>query len=83
MTLYEAGAEDGTTYLVSELVRGGTLAQLLHEGALSDRDVAEIGIALCAGLAHAHAQGVVHRDVKPSNVLVPDARAGRRRRRRS
>ena len=76
VTLYEAGSEDGATYLVSELVRGATLAQLLHEGALSDRDVAEIGIALCAGLAHAHAQGVVHRDVKPSNVLVPDAQAG-------
>jgi serine/threonine protein kinase len=76
VTLYEAGEEDGTTYLVSELVRGATLAQLLHVGALSDRDVAEIGIALCAGLAHAHAQGVVHRDVKPSNVLVPDARGG-------
>lgn len=73
VTLYEAGTEDGNTYLVTELVRGGTLAELLSEGALSDRDVAEIGVALCQGLAHAHAQGVVHRDVKPSNVLVPDA----------
>ncbi|MBB4661036.1 protein kinase domain-containing protein [Conexibacter arvalis] len=72
VTLYEAGVEGGTTYLVTELVRGGTLAELLADGALSDRDVAEIGISLCQGLAHAHAQGVVHRDVKPSNVLVPE-----------
>jgi hypothetical protein len=74
VTLYEAGDDDDATYLVSELVHGETLAQLLAAGALSDRDVAEIGLALCAALAHAHAQGVVHRDVKPSNVLVPDAR---------
>jgi hypothetical protein len=73
VTLYEAGADDEAMYLVSELVHGDTLARLLAAGALSDRDVGEIGLALCQALAHAHAQGVVHRDVKPSNVLVPDA----------
>jgi hypothetical protein len=72
VTLYEAGADDEGAYLVSELVRGQTLGGLLDEGRLSDRDVVAIGIALCDALAHAHAQGVIHRDVKPSNVLVPD-----------
>jgi eukaryotic-like serine/threonine-protein kinase len=73
VTLYEAGADEHAMYLVSELVQGDTLARLLADGALSDRDVAEVGLALCEALAHAHAQGVVHRDVKPSNVLVPEA----------
>jgi eukaryotic-like serine/threonine-protein kinase len=77
VTLYEAGSDGETTYLVSELVAGATLAELLADGALSDRDVAEIGLALCQALAHAHAHGVVHRDVKPSNLLVPEvAHAG-------
>jgi len=73
VALYEAGADDSACYLVSELVRGETLGVLEAEGALSDRDVVEIGLALCDALAHAHARGVVHRDVKPGNVIVPEA----------
>jgi eukaryotic-like serine/threonine-protein kinase len=70
VSLYELGADDEATYLVSELVRGRTYAELLKGGALSDRDVARIGIALCQALEHAHKKGVIHRDVKPQNVMV-------------
>jgi serine/threonine protein kinase len=70
VTLYETGSDDEACYLVSELVRGSTLGDLLTEGALSDRDVVIIGATLCEALAHAHARGVIHRDVKPGNVMV-------------
>ncbi len=70
VTLYELGEEAGVAFLVSELVEGQTLRQLSREGRLSDRDVAEIGADLCEALDHAHSRGVVHRDIKPHNVLV-------------
>src|SRR5215211_6305371 len=73
VALYEAGRDDGGWVLVSELVRGPTLAQLEADGALSDRDVLRIGATLCDALAHAHGRGVVHRDVKPSNIICPEA----------
>jgi eukaryotic-like serine/threonine-protein kinase len=73
VALFEAGRDDEAVYLVSELVRGRPLAELMADGALSDRDVARVGVALCDALAHAHARGVVHRDVKPGNVLVPES----------
>jgi len=71
VTLYEAGSDDEAAYLVSELVEGRMLAVLMAGGELSDRDVLRIGVVLCDALAHAHAAGVVHRDVKPQNVMVP------------
>ena len=78
VALFDAGEEDGCRYLVSELVEGRTLAQLEAAGELSDRDVLRIGLALADALAHAHERGVIHRDVKPQNVIVPDAPSSRR-----
>jgi hypothetical protein len=79
VSLYELGEDDEAVYLVSELVPGRTMAELVRAGALSDRDVARIGVALCDALAHAHDRKVVHRDVKPQNVIAvaePAAGAG-------
>jgi hypothetical protein len=73
VALYEAGRDGQAYYLVSELVRGRTLGELSRAGELSDRDVVRIGVALCDALEHAHARGVIHRDVKPANVMVPEA----------
>jgi serine/threonine protein kinase len=76
VTLYEAAVDDEGAYLVSELVRGRTLDALLEQGRLSDREILEVGVSLCDALMHAHSQGVIHRDVKPSNVLVPTRSSG-------
>ncbi len=71
VALYEAAAEDHAFCLVSELVCGPTLAELIAGDELSDEQVLAVGLALCDALEHAHERGVVHRDVKPQNVLIP------------
>ncbi len=72
VALYEACADDGAFYLISELVEGDTLDELIARDALSDEEILEIGATLSGALRHAHGRGVIHRDVKPGNVLVPD-----------
>lgn len=70
VTAYDAGRHDGRAYLVMQLVEGSTLKARIAEGPLSCEDTAALGADLAKALAHAHEAGVVHRDVKPSNILL-------------
>ena len=71
VSVYDWGEADGSYFIVMEYVAGQTLAELLGvEGALSAERTAVIGAQIAAGLEVAHRQGVVHRDVKPGNVLM-------------
>jgi eukaryotic-like serine/threonine-protein kinase len=68
--IYEVGEDEGRPYMALEYLPGGTLEERLVEGRpIPDEEVASIAADLAAGLAHAHAQGLVHRDLKPANVL--------------
>ncbi|MET9363297.1 protein kinase [Streptomyces sp. NPDC006632] len=64
------GGEDGKPWIVMELVRGQSLADRLQEGTLDVREAARTGLAVLGALAAAHEAGVLHRDVKPDNVLL-------------
>jgi eukaryotic-like serine/threonine-protein kinase len=70
VTVFDVGDADGRPFIVMELVTGRTLEErLLQEGALSANDVLAIARQVCAGLEHAHANGLVHRDLKPGNLI--------------
>ncbi|RSM60506.1 serine/threonine protein kinase [Amycolatopsis sp. WAC 01376] len=68
--LYDAGSDDGYTYLTMRLVDGPNLAQRLRSGPLSQDVVVELAARLTDALAHVHAHGITHRDLKPANILM-------------
>jgi eukaryotic-like serine/threonine-protein kinase len=73
VTLYDVIRDDGGTFIVMELVDGPTLADLVRaDGPLPPERVAELAAQLVGALEAAHAVGIVHRDVKPGNVMVPE-----------
>ncbi len=73
LAVYDFGTNEGTAYLVTELLEGETLRERLAQGAMASRKAAEYGRQIARGLAAAHDKGIVHRDLKPENLFVsPD-----------
>jgi serine/threonine protein kinase len=74
-TIFDFNADDGVDYLVMELVPGKSLNEMLAEGPLPEGEVLDIATQVLEGVIATHAQGVVHRDLKPGNLRVtPDHR---------
>jgi hypothetical protein len=70
--IYALARDPGHVYIAYEYVPGRTMRQALSAGELDDRGAVEVAVQVLEALAHAHARGIVHRDVKPSNVLLAE-----------
>ena len=75
VSVFDSGSYHGTHFIVTELVEGETLGERLRRGAMPPREAAAVAVDVCHALEAAHARGLIHRDVKPGNVmLLPDGR---------
>lgn len=68
--LHDIGHQDGTDYLVMEFLEGETLADRLRKGPMPLDQVLKHGMEICDGLEKAHRSGVIHRDLKPGNIIL-------------
>jgi len=75
LAIFDIGQHNGSPFLVSELLEGETLREVLEGGPLPQRKAIEYGVQIAQGLASAHEKGIIHRDVKPENIFV--SREGR------
>jgi serine/threonine protein kinase len=70
LPVFDFGEQDGITYMAMRYVEGGTLKELLNKGRLTLHDILDLMVQICSALDYAHRRGVIHRDVKPSNVIL-------------
>ncbi|MFC4076364.1 protein kinase domain-containing protein [Salinithrix halophila] len=70
VNVYDVGREGSVHYMVMEYMEGASLIDLIEgRGALSEKEAVSVTIQICDGLAHAHEKGIVHRDIKPHNIM--------------
>ncbi len=75
VSVFDSGSYHGTHFIVTELVEGETLAHRLRRGPMAPGEAVAVAVDVCHALEAAHARGLIHRDVKPGNVmLLPDGR---------
>lgn len=73
VSIYDVGEQEGMHYIVMEYVNGKTLKEFIKEtGRVSTKDAVTIAIQVLRALDHAHKKGIVHRDIKPQNILIDE-----------
>ncbi len=73
VNIYDVGEEDGIYYIVMEYVNGGTLKDYIREkGRLAPGEAIDIALHICSAIKHAHENNIIHRDIKPQNILMGD-----------
>ncbi len=74
LTIYEFGAQDDTHFIATEYIEGETLREKLNRGALSLKEAVDIAEQIAFALAAAHSAGIVHRNIKPENIMLREDR---------